>query len=106
MDKIAMTELLTKLQAAREAVGKLPTQVARSQNPVDFAKVLRGALDGINQTQAQSRTLAQEFQLGNPNVNLEDVMVSMQKSSIAFQAAVQVRNKLVQAYHDIMTMQI
>ena len=106
MDKIAMTELLTRLQAAREAVGKLPTQAARSQNPVDFAKVLRGALDGINQAQTQSRTLAQEFQLGNPNVNLEDVMVSMQKSSIAFQAAVQVRNKLVQAYHDIMTMQI
>jgi flagellar hook-basal body complex protein FliE len=44
--------------------------------------------------------------MGAANVNLSDVMISMQKASISFQGAIQVRNKLVSAYHDIMNMQV
>ena len=50
--------------------------------------------------------LTKRFQMGDDSVNLSDVMISMQKASINFQATVQVRNKLVQAYHDIMNMQV
>ena len=46
------------------------------------------------------------MQLGNPTVSLEETMVAMQKSQIGFQAALQVRNRLVQAYSDIMNMQV
>ena len=44
--------------------------------------------------------------MGDPNTNLQDVMISMQKSTIAFQQTIQVRNKLVQAYQEIMNMQV
>jgi flagellar hook-basal body complex protein FliE len=50
--------------------------------------------------------LQREVQLDNPNVSLEETMVAMQKAQIGFQATLQVRNKLVQAYSDIMNMQV
>ena len=71
-----------------------------------FLDVLKRSLDQVNQTQTQADSLAKQFQLGQNGVTLEDAMVSMQKANISFQSAVQVRNKLVAAYHDVMNMQI
>jgi flagellar hook-basal body complex protein FliE len=72
----------------------------------DFANVLKHSLDQVNRVQQESAKLSQDFSLGDPNTNLHDVMIAMQKSSITFQQAVQVRNRLVQAYHEIMNMQV
>ena len=72
----------------------------------DFAQVLKAQLDQVNTLQEDSRTLGQRFAIGDDSVNLSDVMLATQKSSIALQATVQVRNKLVTAYHDIMNMQV
>ena len=46
------------------------------------------------------------FQAGDPNLQLNDVMVDMQKASVAFQMGLQVRNRLVSAYRDVMNMQV
>ena len=73
---------------------------------VDFTRVLRSALDGVNQTQQAAAAQSQRFEAGDPSVDLSQVMVSMQKANVSFQAATQVRNKLVQAYQDVMNMQI
>jgi flagellar hook-basal body complex protein FliE len=73
---------------------------------IDFADALKASLDQVNQAQATSRQLGEKFTMGDDKVSLSDVMISMQKSSIAFQTTVQVRNKLVSAYHEIMNMQI
>jgi flagellar hook-basal body complex protein FliE len=74
--------------------------------PVDFSKVLSNALQSVDQSQAQADDLAKRFQLGDGKVSLEEAMVSMQKANISFQALVQVRNRLITAYHDIMNMQV
>ena len=50
--------------------------------------------------------MAQNFSAGDPNVNLQDVMVNLQKASMSFQQMVQVRNRLVTAYQDIMNMPV
>jgi flagellar hook-basal body complex protein FliE len=71
-----------------------------------FSAVLKQALDGVNSAQKNAEGLAREFQLDNSNVSLEDTMVAMQKANISFQAVVQVRNKLVSAYQDIMNMPV
>ena len=73
---------------------------------VDFTRVLRSALDGVNQTQQTASVQSQRFEAGDPSVDLSQVMVAMQKANVSFQAATQVRNKLVQAYQDVMNMQI
>jgi len=60
----------------------------------------------VSDSQNQSDEMQKQVQLGNPTVSLEDTMVAMQKAQIGFQATLQVRNKLVQAYSDIMNMQV
>ena len=54
----------------------------------------------------EARAMAQNFSAGDPNVNLQDVMVNLQKASMSFQQMVQVRNRLVTAYQDIMNMPV
>jgi flagellar hook-basal body complex protein FliE len=76
-----------------------------SQGP-SFLDMLKSSLDHVNATQASAETAAQQYQTGDKGVSLEDAMVSMQKANITFQEAVQVRNKLVSAYTDIMNMQV
>ncbi|TFV93994.1 flagellar hook-basal body complex protein FliE [Oxalobacteraceae bacterium OM1] len=73
---------------------------------VDFASALKASLDQVNGAQQKAEDLGKRFTMGDDSVNLSDVMISMQKANIGFQATVQVRNKLVSAYHDIMNMQI
>jgi len=71
-----------------------------------FADVLTQALNSVDGAQTEATDLAKKFQLGDARVSLEDTMVSMQKANVSFQAAVQVRNRLVSSYHDIMNMQV
>jgi flagellar hook-basal body complex protein FliE len=73
---------------------------------VDFAAALKNSLEGVSNSQIQADEMGKAFALGDDKVSLSDVMISMQKASINFQATVQVRNKLVSAYHEIMNMQV
>jgi flagellar hook-basal body complex protein FliE len=86
--------------------GRSTTPVGRAESPAGFSKALEAALDNINESQNKAVDLSKKFQLGHDDVSLEETMVAIQKANIEFQAAVQVRNRLVSAYHDIMNMQI
>jgi flagellar hook-basal body complex protein FliE len=81
-------------------------QPVSTQTKVDFSEALKASLDQVNNSQTKAVELGKGFAMGDDSVNLSDVMVASQKASISFQATVQVRNKLVSAYHDIMNMQI
>lgn len=71
-----------------------------------FGDLLTQALDSINQAGNESKEISRRFTLGDPSVSLEETMITMAKSGVQFQAAIQVRNRLVQAYSTIMNMQI
>jgi len=71
-----------------------------------FQSAMSQALRSVSDAQLQSQTLQRELQLDNPAVSLEQTMVAMQKAQLGFQATLQVRNRLVQAYSDIMNMQV
>jgi flagellar hook-basal body complex protein FliE len=73
---------------------------------VNFADVLNNALKDVSAAQGEARAMAQNFSAGDPNVNLQDVMVNLQKANLSFQQMVQVRNRLVTAYQDIMNMPV
>jgi flagellar hook-basal body complex protein FliE len=98
-----------KAAAARpseRAAGVNPLQAEKGAGKVDFAEVLKSSLDQVSSAQHKAEVLGQRFALGDDSVNLSDVMISMQKASITFQSTVQVRNKVVSAYQEIMNMQI
>ncbi len=71
-----------------------------------FQQALTQAIQSVSNSQVQASKMQREVQLDNPNVSIEETMVAMQKAQIGFQATLQVRNKLVQAYSDIMNMQV
>lgn len=71
-----------------------------------FGAALDQALQSVSRSQSDAQALQRAFQSGDPEVGLERTMVAMQKSQVAFQAALTVRNRLVSAYTDIMNMQV
>jgi flagellar hook-basal body complex protein FliE len=80
------------------AVGQAPA--------TSFAAVLKQGLDHVNQSQQSAADLATKFERGTPGIELPQVMLEMQKASVSFRALTEVRNKLVNAYQEIMNMPI
>jgi len=79
---------------------------APAGTPGSFGVAMSQALRAVSDSQLESGKLQRELQLDNPTVSLEQTMVAMNKSQIGFTAALTVRNRLVQAYSDIMNMQV
>jgi flagellar hook-basal body complex protein FliE len=90
----------------RAATGAGAAGAGGAVQPAGFSQAFSAALKSVSQAQNQSTQMQREVALDNPTVSLEQTMVSMQKAQIGFQAALQVRNRLVQAYSDIMNMQV
>lgn len=94
---------------ARRVEAKTRAEVAEAGGAVDkpsFQSAFSGALKSISSAQNTASAMQREVQFDNPTVSLEETMIAMQKAQLGFQSAVQVRNKLVQAYTDIMNMQV
>lgn len=105
MNTQGIDQLLGQLRAASAlAAGAEPA--ASPAEGADFASLLRSSLEQTSSAQQGATDLAKAFELGDPNTNLQEVMVSLQKANLSFQTMVQVRNKLVSAYHEVMNMQV
>ena len=72
----------------------------------DFGLLLRGAINNVNELQQDANSQRTAFEMGSRDISLSEVMIAAQKSSIAFEATAEVRNKLVEAYKTIMNMSI
>jgi flagellar hook-basal body complex protein FliE len=72
---------------------------------VDFGGLLKGLIDRVNDQQQDSDTMTKAYQLGTER-DLAQVMLASQKADIAFNAMTQMRNRLVDAYQEIMRMPI
>lgn len=83
-----------------------PTAGTGATAGASFGDAMAQALKGVSASQNDVARLQREVQLDNPTVSLEETMVAMQKAQIGFQATLQVRNRLVSAYSEIMNMQI
>lgn len=73
---------------------------------VDFGTLMKDSINQVNEAQHEAKGLATAFEAGDPEVNLPEMMVALQKSSLSFQAMTQVRNKLLSAYQEVMNMQV
>ncbi|MFO1388012.1 flagellar hook-basal body complex protein FliE [Cellvibrio sp.] len=78
-----------------------------TQNKVpSFGDLMTKAINNVNEVQQKSSAMATAYEKGVDGVDITDVMIASQKASVSFQAMVQVRNKLVEAYKDVMSMPI
>lgn len=94
------------IQSVLSQIGSSSSKVQAGAGSADFGGALKSAIDKVSTQQTNADQLAQRFTLSDPTVSLEETMISMQTASVSFQAMVQVRNKLVSAYQDIMNMQV
>ncbi len=98
--------LLVQMRAlASQAQGKAMA-VDTAAPRAEFSDLLSKALNVVNGQQQDAEKLAEAFQKGDPKVQMAEVMVSLQKAGVSFQAMLEVRNKLTSAYQEIMNMQI
>lgn len=98
---LEMRSMQAEAMARHKPVASTPEPGAPS-----FSEMLGQAVGKVNETQQASNKLAEAFEVGKSGVDLTDVMIASQKASVSFQAMTQVRNKLVQAYQDIMQMPV
>ena len=92
---------------AQQGVSIAPENAAKvsDQQSTTFANVVKGAVDEVNNLQKASAAEKTAYELGAKQ-SLPDVVLSMQKSSLAFEATVQIRNKVLKAYEEIMNMPV
>ncbi|WP_455235232.1 flagellar hook-basal body complex protein FliE [Thiogranum longum] len=103
----SVDQVLAEMRRLAAAAQGAPAEAGNTQGPgQDFAALLKQSIDKVNDTQQTASTLSSAFSAGDPNVDLAQVMVALQKASVSFQAMTEVRNRLVSAYQDIMSMQV
>jgi len=102
-----INQMLAQLKAASElAAGYHKSDTATAASQADFGQLLKTAVDQVNDVQQTAAQLSQGFVRGDSDTQLHEVMISLQKANISFQSMIQVRNRLVTAYQEIMNMQV
>ncbi|NOT13632.1 MAG: flagellar hook-basal body complex protein FliE [Methylococcaceae bacterium] len=102
MSEMNVNQVLAQMRAMSLEAGGAQSQENSGNN--DFALLLKKSIDSVNDTQQAAGKMAVAFEAGDTNVSLAEVMIASQKASVSFQAMLQVRNKLVEAYKDVMNM--
>ena len=106
----SMTDIIDQIHfQARELSGLNKSDRAtetKAGSSMPFSDLLLNSINSLNQAQNTAKEQSQAFMKGSPDIGLNDVMVSLQKSSLTLNLGIQVRNKLVSAYQDIMGMSL
>lgn len=106
MNTISNQELLSQLQSMARQAGIKSDGQEGALPKGEFASLLQQSIKNVNRRQQISGQLSKAFELGDPDVDLAQVMVEGQKARIAFETLSQVRNKLISAYKEVMNMPI
>src|SRR3569623_728231 len=106
MSDIDINQVLSQLRTMATTAQGIDANSASAAGAAEYSTLLKSAIDQVNETQQQAGKLADAFEKGDGSVDLSEVMVSLQMARVTFQAMVEVRNKLVTAYQDVMNMSI
>jgi len=104
-DVPAKDRLASEVDKVQKQSANYP-DIKTDPNVPDFQSMFANAVNSVNDKQMHSSSLAKRFERGDPQVDLPEVMIAAQKASVSFEAMKQVRNKLVDAYKDIMNMPV
>ncbi len=106
MSDIDISQVLNQMRVMASQAKAVPAAETQATQGADFSSILKNSVNAVNSTQKHAGQLAESFQAGDPNTDLAEVMVALQKASVSFEAMKQVRSKLVDAYKEIMRMQV
>jgi flagellar hook-basal body complex protein FliE len=106
MNEINSSSLLAQMRAMSTAAQGITEAPQTNEIASDFSSLLKQSIDRVNEIQQESGRLGNAFVTGDQSVSLADVMLAKQKSGLAFEATIQVRNKLLSAYKEVMSMPV
>lgn len=108
MNKVDTQSLLLQMQALSAQAQNKPQDLAapESADVTGFGQMLQQSLAAVNSQSQQTDAMREALVSGDPTADLTEVMLQAQKASLSFEAMTQVRNKLVEAYKDVMNMPI
>jgi len=103
-------QVLAEMRALQGRAAGTPAEIAapgaQATGTADFASLMKDSVDRIAAMQNQATALASAYETGDKSVDLTKVMLEVQKADLAFRAMTQVRNKLVDAYTQVMNMSV
>ncbi|BAN68948.1 flagellar hook-basal body complex protein FliE [endosymbiont of unidentified scaly snail isolate Monju] len=99
-----ISQVLAQMRLMAAQAGSPAAKATPAAEDVSFQALLGKSIDKVNDMQQQAEALKTGFETGEPGVDLAQVMIASQKAGLAFAAMTEVRNKLVEAYKDVMNM--
>ena len=106
MSDINVNQLLEQMRVASARINNFETEAAPAADRPNFGEVLGNAVNSVNKVQAEASELATALETGQGDADLVDVMLAIQTASVSFKTMSEVRNKLVDAYKEIMSMPV
>lgn len=100
-----MTQLKASLSKNNDILPAIPVDL-KPQSEANFGQLLAQAVGKVTELQSASSSLSTRLEMGDEQVSLSDTVIAREKASVAFEATIQVRNKLIEAYKDVMSMPI
>ena len=107
MSDIAINQVIAQMRAMSAAAGNVSESTEAAQvSGSSFASLMQDSIEDVNASMMEAKSLATSFEAGDPQVSIAEVMVASQRAGLEFQAMTEVRNKLLTAYQEIMSMQV
>ena len=101
-----ISQVLAEMRALQTRASGISEAPAAAAQPSDFANLMKNSVDHVASMQNQATALADAYEGGDKSVDLTKVMLELQKAGLAFRAMTEVRNKLVDAYQQVMNMSV
>lgn len=109
MSDVAINQVLAQMrsvQALAQGQGTGLAQGTEAVSGAQFQNLLTQSVADVNTSMQESKALTAAFETGDPSVSLAEVMITAQKASLQFTGMTEVRNKLLNAYQEVMNMPV
>ena len=106
MSSMQIQQVLAEMRSLQARASGAAEAPAAASQPSDFANMMKNSIDHVAAMQNQATSLADAYEAGDKGVDLTKVMLEVQKAGLAFHAMTEVRNKLIDAYTQVMNMSV
>ena len=105
MSDIAINQVLAQMRTMQAMAAHQSTEKL-AETPGNFSNLMQDSIREVNEAMQESRAMTTSFEMGDPSVSLAEVMVNSQKAGLQFQAVAEIRNRVLSAYREVMSMPV
>ena len=105
MNNLSIDQVMNQMRVLAQN-SNLPELQVQQAPKEDFSTILKDSVAKVNSYQNEAAELKNAYAIGDSDVDIPEVMIAIQKASLSFEAATEVRNKLLNAYQEVMNMQV